>query len=320
MTQVWLTLPMPDGAADGFRAAFPDVVFHEGAELFDDFLPDIDAIFVTVPIKDNVIDRMDNLKWIHTTYGGVGSIMTPAVVARSIMTSSSKGTHSVPFTEFTIAAIFALAKHIPRAVLDQAAHRWDSDIPNTVEITGKTIGIVGLGSIGQGIARAANALGMRVIATKRTIPADSDFEGVDWVKPPEALPELLAESDFVVLAIPGTPETAGMIDERALRIMKPTSFLINLTARNAIPDEHIVAKALNAGSIAGACFNVFNGNRGEIADDSPLWDAPNFLVSPRLAALDPRKWDRVSDLFSENLRRFIAGDPLINAGSADVGY
>jgi phosphoglycerate dehydrogenase-like enzyme len=309
---------MPDGAADGFRAAFPDVVFHEGKELFDDFLPAINAMFVTVPIKDDVIDRMDNLKWIHSTYGGVGAIMTPAVVARSIMISSSKGTHSVPFTEFTIAAMFAMAKHIQRAVLDQDGLRWDHDMPNTVEFTGKTIGIVGLGAIGQEIARSTKAFGMRVVATKRSI--DGHIDNVDWVKPPGALNELLAESDFVILALPNTEATAGLINEQTLRAMKPTSYLINLTARNAIPDEEIVARALREGWIAGACFNVFNGNRGEIADDSPLWDAPNFLISPRLAALDPRKWDRLRDLFSENLRRFIAGEPLINAGSAEVGY
>ena len=318
MTQIWPPLPMPDGAAAGFRAAFPAVIFHVGKELSEDLLPAIDAAFVTEPITDDLMERMPNVRWIHTTNGSVDSLLKPTVVARSIITSSSKGTHSVAFTEFTLAAMFAMAKHIQRAVRAQDAHLWDTTIPNTVEMTGKTVGIIGLGAIGKGIAQSANALGMRVVATKRTI--DGELENVDWVRPPEALNELLAESDFVILALPSTEATAGIINEQTLRAMKPTSYLINLTARNAIPDEEIVAQALREGWIAGACFNVFNGNRGVIADDSPLWDAPNFLVSPRLPALDPRRWERLSDLFSKNLRLFIAGEPLVNVGSASAGY
>jgi phosphoglycerate dehydrogenase-like enzyme len=95
--------------------------------------------------------------------------------------------------------------------------------------------------------------------------------------------------------------------------MKPTAYLLNLVMRNAVPDEEMVARALREGWIAGAMFNVFpTRGRGKIADDSPLWDAPNFLTSPRLAALDPRKWDRTHDLFADNLRRFLADEPLLN--------
>jgi phosphoglycerate dehydrogenase-like enzyme len=318
MTTIWLKLDLPEWAADRVRSSFSDVTFHTGAELPDEALADVNAVFLSGAIADDVVERMPQLRWLHSTYGGAGTMMTPAVTARKLILTTSKGTHSVPFTEFTVAAIFAMAKHIPRAVHAQSERRWDQDMPDGIEVVGTTLGIVGFGAIGSELARVGHALGMRVVATRRT-PGDKPAY-VDWIKGPEALSELLAESDFVVLSVPGAPDLAGIINEEALRSMKPTAVLINLTARNAVPDEEIVARALREGWIGGAVFNVFNTKRGEIADDSPLWDAPNMLVSPRIPALDPRKWERLADLFAENLRHFIAGEELINVAEYGKGY
>lgn len=318
MTTIWLRLDLPEWAADRVRSSFPDVTFHTDAELPNEALAKVNGMFLSGTIADDVVERMPQVRWLHSTYGGAGTMMTPAVTARKLTLTTSKGTHSVPFSEFTIAAIFAMAKHIPRAVQAQAEHRWDEDMPDGIEVSGSTLGIVGFGAIGSELARIAHPLGMRVIATRQTLGEKPEY--VDRIKTPEALPELLAESDFVVLAVPGAPDLAGIIDEQALRSMKPTAVLINLTARNAVPDEEIVARALREGWIGGAVFNVFNTKRGEIADDSPLWDAPNMLISPRIAALDPRKWERLTELFMDNLRRFIAGDELINVAEYEKGY
>lgn len=318
MTTIWLRLDIPEWAADEVRSSFPDVTFHVGDDLPDEALAEVDGMFLSGAIADDVVDRMPQVRWLHSTYGGAGTMMTPAVTARKLTLTTSKGTHSVPFAEFTIAAIFAMAKHIPRAVQAQGERRWDKEMPDAMQVSGSTLGIVGFGAIGSELARVAHPLGMRVIATKQT-PGEKP-EYVDWIKAPDALPELLAESDYVVLAAPGAPNLAGIVNEEALRSMKSTAVLINLTARNAIPDEEIVARALREGWIGGAVFNVFNTKRGEIADDSPLWDAPNMLVSPRIPALDPRKWERLTELFMENLRRFIAGEELINVAEYEAGY
>jgi phosphoglycerate dehydrogenase-like enzyme len=318
MTTIWLKLDLPEWAVDHVRNSFPGVTCHTGDELQGQALAGVNAVFLSGPIADGVVERMPQLQWLHSTYGGAETMMTRAVTARKLTLTTSKGTHSVPFTEFTIAAIFAMAKHIPRAVHAQSERRWDLHMPDGIEVAGTTLGIVGFGAIGSELARVAHPLGMRVIATRLTPESKPAY--VDWIKTPEALPELLAESDFVVLAVPGAPDLAGIINEQALRSMKPTAVLINLTARNAVPDEEIVARALREGWIGGAVFNVFNTKRGEIADDSPLWDAPNMLVSPRIPALDPRKWERVTDLFAENLRRFIAGQELINVAEYGKSY
>jgi phosphoglycerate dehydrogenase-like enzyme len=310
MTTIWLSFDMPEGAPESFRGSFPDVIFHTGKELPDGTLAEVDGAFVQGSLGDDVIARMPNLKWMHGTYGGAGTMLTPDVIARKLTITTSTGTHALPFAEFTIAAIFTTAKHLPRAALSQAAHRWDDTMPNVTEIAGATLGIVGFGAIGSELARLAAPLGMRIISVKRTPTGKPDYVG--WIKTTDALPELLAESDFVVLAVPGAPDLEGLVNEQMLKSMKPTAVLINLTARNAVPDEAIVAQALREGWIGGAVFNVFNGNRGAIAPDSPLWDAPNMLVSPRIPALDPRKWERLRDLFAENLRRFIAGEALLN--------
>ena len=311
MTTVWLNLPMPDGFAEQIKAAAPHVTFVEETTLADDRLADVDAAFVTTMIPDDVMARMPKLRWLHGTYGGSGTYLTAPVLERGISVTTSRGTHALSFAEFTVGAIFSMAKHIPRVTIAQTEHRWDDKLPDTVQVNGSTIGIAGFGAIGSELARLASAVGMRVIATRQTLGDKPDY--VDWIKTPAAFTELLAEADFVVLALPGSEATTGMINEQTLKMMKPTAVLINLIARTAVPDEEIVARALREGWIGGAVFNVFtSGERGAISADSPLWDAPNLVVSPRIAALDPHRWNRLRDLFADNLRRFEASETLVN--------
>ena len=317
MTNIWLHLTIPDEEVALIRSKCPEATFHTGFELPDNVLGSIDAAFVTEPIPDDTIGKMPNLRWMHTTYGGVGTILTPKVKERGIICTNSKGTHAIPFAEFTIAAIYAMAKHIPRVARAQAEHRWENELPLTTEVQGTTLGIVGFGAIGSELARSAHHLGMRIVAIKRTEGVKPDY--LDWLKPPEALPELLGESDWVVLSIPATPYTKDMFDEPTIRQMKPNAVLINLTARNAFPSEELVAQALREGWIGGAVFNVFSGPRGAIADDSPLWDAPNMLVSPRIPQFDPNRWPRLIELYHDNFSRFIAGKELLNVGN-ESGY
>jgi len=183
------------------------------------------------------------------------------------------------------------------------------------EVEGKTLGIVGLGTAGSDLTRKAKALGFRVFATKRTETAKPDF--VEHLGTPEFLPQLLAESDFVVLLLASVPSTFNIIGENELRRMKPSAYLINLTGGRAI-DEALLVRALKEHWIAGAVLDAFA--RQPLPTDSELWSLPNVIITPRIAGITSEKWSALLPIFRENLQRFIAGEPLRNIVDKRLGY
>jgi phosphoglycerate dehydrogenase-like enzyme len=183
------------------------------------------------------------------------------------------------------------------------------------EIEGKTLGIVGLGTVGVELGRKAKALGMRVLATKRTATAKPDY--VDELGTPEFLPQLLAQSDFVVLLLASVPSTFNIIGETELRKMKSSAYLINLTGGRAI-EEPLLVRALKERWIAGAVLDAFA--RQPLPADSELWNLPNVIITPRIAGITSQKWSALLPVFAENLRRFIGGEPLDNLVDKDLGY
>ncbi|MGH9819678.1 MAG: NAD(P)-dependent oxidoreductase, partial [Pyrinomonadaceae bacterium] len=178
-----------------------------------------------------------------------------------------------------------------------------------------TLGIVGLGTVGNELARKAEALGMRVIATKRTVTEKPDY--VDQLGAGDFLPELLAQSDYVVLLLASVPSTFNIIGENELRRMKKTAYLINLTGGRAI-DEALLVRALKENWIAGAALDAFA--RQPLPEDSELWNLPNVMITPRIAGITSQKWTALLPIFSENLRRFIAREPLQNLVDKELGY
>jgi len=174
-----------------------------------------------------------------------------------------------------------------------------------------------LGAVGQEIARLCKAFGMRVIGIRRSDGAASPCPDVDRVYPREQLPELLAESDFVVLALPLTKETQGMIGEKELRVMKPTAFLINV-ARGAIVDEEALVRALTEKWIAGAGLDVFT--REPLPPESPLYAMDNVIFSPHISGDIPDYESRAVEVFCENLRRYLAGEPFLHEVDREKGY
>jgi phosphoglycerate dehydrogenase-like enzyme len=316
---IWVRLAdLPDEYMSSLRGRFPEVTFHQAMELDDQTLATIEGVLLMQMVTEDQVAKMPALRWIHGTQGGSGLIARHDVLDKPIRLSSSRGTHAVPFAEFGIAVIFALAKHLYPAFGAQAERRWAEDIPDTIEVNESTLAMIGMGAIGTELARKAQLMGMRVIGVREHPENTLDF--VERMLPPASLHEALGEADFVALSLPSSTATLGMIDEAALRAMKPTAYLINLVARNAVTDEAVVAKALNEGWIAGACFNMFTGPAGIIADDSPLWDAPNFVISPFLPALDPTKWIRTVDMFAGNLKKFLADGPLTNEVPKRTGW
>jgi glyoxylate/hydroxypyruvate reductase len=249
------------------------------------------------------------LRWVQATSAGIGQMLLRTGLIRSpLVFTTASGIHATPLAEFVVLALLAFAKDLPRLVRDQSAHRWERYCGR--ELRGSTVGIVGLGRVGREVARSCGALGMRVMATRRTAhePA-AHVDGVDLLVPPGQLSALLQEVDALVLACPHTPDTEGLIGERELRSMKRGSVLINI-ARGVIVDEQALIAALRDGHLGGAALDV--ARREPLAADSPLWDLPNVLISPHSASTADTENAKLTDLFCENLRRYLRGDALLN--------
>lgn len=257
---------------------------------------------LTKPDLQRTLAGAPGIRWIHLSTAGFDWAMVPEVQARQIILTRSAEAKRDAVAEFTIAFIFQTSKRLPILQIAQAEHRWARPDPDFVR--GKTVGIIGAGAIGCEVARLACALGMRVLGTKRH-PETLPF--FDQVLAPTALADVLAISDFVVLACPLTHETRSLIGAEQLRQMKPSAYLINI-ARGGILVEADLIRALQEGWIAGACLDAFE--QEPLPADSPLWSAPNTIITPHCAYASPRNIDSVVEEFIVNLNHYRRGEPL----------
>ena len=312
---IWLRVKLPEKDVTSLRQEFSNCELRQSDDSGIDlqWLGQVDGIFTEETVPDALVQQMTNLKWLHITRGGVNGYLTPTVKARPIQVTGSKGIHGTVFSEFALACIFALAKKFPDALAAQNQKLWQKLQP--VEIEGKTIGIVGLGTVGLELARKAKALGLRVLATKRNPRDKPSF--VDQLGGPSFLPALMAQSDFVVLLLASVPSTFNIIGESELRAMKPSAYFINLTGGRAV-EERLLVRALKEKWFAGAVLDAFE--RQPLPEDSELWTLPNVIVTPRIAGITSEKWPAVLPVFKDNLRRFIAGEPLNNLVDKELGY
>ncbi len=279
---------------------------------------------------DRLLARAPGLRWVHSATTGVERALTPAAQERGIVITNARGVFSRPIAEYVLMMILAVSRRLPQLMELQRERTWQP--LEGQELRDVTVGIVGLGSIGRAVGDLAGAFGCRVIATRRHVelgslgPAATDADEVrvspDGVAPwrvvrPDALPELLAESDFVVLAAPLTAETEGMIDAAALAAMKPGAWLINI-ARGGLIDEDALLYALRNGPIGGAVLDTFR--QEPLGGSSAFYDLPNVILTPHTSWSSGRVLDRSVDLFCDNLRRFAVGEPLLNVVDPAAGY
>jgi phosphoglycerate dehydrogenase-like enzyme len=313
--KLWLRVKLAEEDLVSLRRSAPDCELRQidDGAVDPQWLSEVEGIFTEEPLPDALVQQMPNLRWLHVTRGGVNSYLTPAVKARPIQVTGSKGIHGAVFSEFALACILALSKQLPQCMEAQKQKQWRRLQP--VEIEGQTIGIVGLGVAGSELARKAKALGMRVVATKRTTIEKPDY--VDELGGPELLPRLLALSDFVVLLLASVPSTFNIIGESELRMMKESAYLINLSGGRAI-EEKLLVRALKEGWMAGAALDAFA--KQPLPQDSELWNLPNVIITPRIAGITSQKWPALLPIFADNLQRFIAGQPLCNVVDKDLGY
>jgi phosphoglycerate dehydrogenase-like enzyme len=253
------------------------------------------------------------LKLIQMMGAGVDALLPAPDLPPAVRVTNARGLHGAQMSEFALAMMLALAKRIPRALEQQRGHLWK--IYGMPQLAGKTLGILGLGAIGSAVAEKARAFGMRVIGTQREA---KPVPGVDLVLAgPDGTKRVLGESDFLVVLLPLTPETRGSLGARELDALKPGAFVVNL-ARGGIVDESALLERLRSGHVGGAAFDVFA--REPMPESDPLWDAPNLIVTPHVAGLEPDYMKRLMELAADNVARIERGEPLRNEVDRARGY
>jgi phosphoglycerate dehydrogenase-like enzyme len=266
-----------------------------------------------------VVTDLPRLRWIHATAAGAGeqvrkAALPPEALERVTVTTSS-GVHAVPLAEFAILGLLAIAKELPRFVEDQRARAWPEIRRPLRELAGQTLFLVGLGDIGRETARLGKAFGMRTVGFRRTEGPPPDH--VDEVHGPQHLAELAGRADAMVVSLPLTDQTAGLIDRATIEALPPSCIFVNV-GRGGVADEPALVDALRERRIAGAVLDVFATE--PLPDSSPLWTLPNVLVTPHAVALSPHENERIVELFVDNLRRFLDGRPLRNVVEPGVYY
>jgi phosphoglycerate dehydrogenase-like enzyme len=277
-------------------------------------------IWLTYRVKPADIGVARKLKWIHAPLAGLDWILIPEVVHSDVLVSNARGVHAIPIAEHTLALMLQFSRRLVQCYENQQKAIWDrrqiwQSAQPFDELFGKTVCILGIGTIGSEIARRAKAFGMNVIGIRRNVQQQSKC--VDRVLPPSMLAEVLPTADYLIIAAPTTPETKAMIGRREFEGMKRTAFLINI-ARGDILDQDALVEALKAERIAGAALDVFVPD--PLPTGHPLFTVKNLVITPHIAGNSPMLWRRVMDIWVENIHRFLAGQPLVNQVDKMKGY
>jgi phosphoglycerate dehydrogenase-like enzyme len=290
--------------------------------LADGDLADVEVLLrgpLPMGIFDRLLARCPQLMWVHSATAGVERVLTPAARERGLAITNARGVFSEPIAEYVLMMILAISRRLPHLLELQRERTWQP--LEARELADVTIGVVGLGSIGRQVARLALAFGSRVVAVRREPRAEGDGEAGDLaeaeVLPADRLPELVAQSDFIVLALPLTEATENLFGAELLAQVKPGAWLINV-ARGALVDERALIRALRGGPLGGAVLDTLRDE--PLAPDSPFYDLPNVIVTPHTSWSSGRVLDRSIGLFCENLERFRRGEPLHNLVDPRAGY
>ena len=264
------------------------------------------------------LDEAPNLKWVQLASAGSDHMQREGIFEKrpDLLLTTASGVHETPISEHIAAMILHFSRGLNIAVRNQPMHKWERYRAD--EAAGRTVCFVGYGPIARRAAQICKSLGMRVLAVRASIAEQQPgFEAVERFYPPAELNEVLAESDYVVVAAPRTPQTERMISTEQFEAIKEGAVLINIS-RGALVDEPALVEALRNGRLKGAGLDVFAPE--PLPEASPLWDMPNVLITPHVSGSNPHYDRRVTDLFCDNLRRYLQGDPLRNLVIRERGY
>lgn len=334
--EVLITLPFPDELVTRLRGVSNRLKFTVLTPRKSEDIPSDVWAHTEVLYTHRLLpapEQAPHLRWIQFHYAGIDqSVEAPVLKNPDLMITTLSGGSASQLAEYAVMMCLALGHHLPELAGYQMRAEWPDDRWerfSPIELRGSTVGIVGYGSIGRQIARLLREFGATTLATKRDamhpedtgyIPEGQGDPGGDFVQrlyPSQALRSMLKECDFVVIAVPVTPDTRGSFGAAELESMKSTAFLVNL-ARGEIVDQLALVEALRARKIAGAALDVFIEE--PLPSDDPLWKLPNVIITPHISGFSSRYDERAVDLFSENLQRYLAGLPLYNRFNPERGY
>lgn len=301
-------LPKPRYAAD--HVGEPLTRSAEDQSRWESLLREADILFdFDYTAIGELPARATNARWLQATSAGIGQLVRRLNLdSMNMVFTTASGVHARPLAEFVLMIMLQRTKNAALARQQQQDRVWRRFA--TGELNGKTLAIVGYGNIGKEIARLARPFGMRVVGSKRRVAGFTAADlGLDTLYSAEQLHEMLAEADFVCLITPHTPDTEGLMNEAAFAATKHGGTLINI-ARGVVVDEAALVKALDSGRIAHAALDV--ASTEPLPATSPLWEHPDITIYPHSASTGEHENERIVDLFCENLRRYLANEPLLN--------
>ena len=316
--QPWIA---PEWFSQRLRADFPQlaVVQLPNYDRISEEIVDAD-IAISWSLRGDQIASAKKLRWIHSTAAAVHGLMTPELQANDIIVTNARAVHGPVVAEHAMSLVFAMAKRLPEAAKYQSQRHWAQQeicqtVPRPRELKDATMVIVGFGSIGTSLAKLARALGMRVVGVREHPEKGSDL--ADAMYGFQDLNRALSEGDFVVLTTPVTEKTRRLMTAERLEHLKPEAYLINV-GRGVLIDEEALQHALGANRFAGAALDV---TREEpLPPASPLWTMDNVFITPHTAGFAEKMWERHYVSYTENLRRYLAGEPLLWTVDKRAGY
>jgi phosphoglycerate dehydrogenase-like enzyme len=316
--QPWIA---PQWFSQRLRADFPqlEVVQLPNYDRVSEEIVDAD-LAIAWSLRGEQVAAAKKLRWIHSTAAAVHSLMTRELQASNITVTNARAVHGPVVAEHAMSLVFAMAKRLPEAAKFQAHRHWAQqeiceNIPRPRELKDATMVIVGFGSIGTSLAKLARALGMRVVGVREH--PEKGSESADAMYGFADLNDALGEADFVVLATPVTERTRHLMRAESLERLKPNAYLINV-GRGVLIDEEALVHALRANRLAGAALDVTTEE--PLPPASPLWTMENLFITPHIGGFAEKMWERHYAAYSENLRRYLAGEPLMWTVDKTAGY
>jgi D-2-hydroxyacid dehydrogenase (NADP+) len=306
---------LPDGELSRWRSEFTGCDFVEGgdAQIAAQNLPRAEIVYGLPDLKGLATTK--SVKWIQLASAGVPAPLCPVAKEKGIRVTNLAGLYGPTIAEHAIALMLILSRNLQVVQCNQAARKWDRTVANTLrDLHGKTLAVVGLGNIGQNIARLAKGFGMRVVGVRRT-PRPTPFTDRVYAVPEIKL--MLAEADHIAVAAPLTKETDGMLGPAEFQAVRPGAFYVNLS-RGSIAQEAALLEALQSGRLAGAGLDVFAVE--PLPQEHPFWTMSNVIVSPHYSGETTNTGSLPAQRFARNLRNYLAARELEGPVNLDLGY
>lgn len=332
---ILVAVRFPEPLLQRIRAVSPQlrVEMHPAstaAELPGNLLPDVEVLYTIRALPDP--ELVPSLRWIQFHYAGIDHVADHPLLRGDLRITTLSGAAVTQMAEFVMMSVLALARRLPRLERDRAEKRWAEnrfERFRPIDLAGSTVGIVGYGSVGREVARLCRAFGARVLATKRDLKqlkdpgyspeGHGDPEAVlpERIYPPQALASMAGECDYLIVTVPLTQETRGLVGRSVFQGMKPTAALIDVS-RGGVVDHNALVEALSEKRLVGAALDVFPVE--PLPPGSPLWEMPNVILSPHVAGTSGRYFDQAAALFAANLTRYLTDQPLLNEYQPRRGY